>query len=89
MPWQHSAKDYKVSSLRFSTKQSISYLEETNPTHLETHERGAVTRELKEETFLDEPTREHVPGIEFSNLNMAFDIKVKSFGQLNHCRLHT
>ena len=33
-------------------KQSSSYLKETNPTYLETHERGAVIGEIKGELFL-------------------------------------
>jgi len=51
MPWQHSAKDCMVSSVRSSKKELISYLGETNITCLETHERGAVIEEIIKETF--------------------------------------
>ena len=55
-------------------------MEETNLTCLETNERGVVIEEIKKETFLDEPTREHVPGID---MNMAIDVKGSSFDQMN------
>ena len=69
-----------ISSLRSSKKESISYFEETNPTYLETHERGVVIEIIKKETFPHKPTREHVPGID---LNMAIHIKGNSFDLMN------
>ena len=64
--------------------ETIKFLfERTNPTYLETHERGAVIGEIKGETFLDEPTREHVPGKEVLDMNMVVDVKVDSFDQVN------
>ena len=55
-------------------------MEETNLTYLETNERGAVIEEIKKESFVDEPTREHVPGID---LNMPIDVKDDSFDHMN------
>jgi len=89
IPWQHSTEDYKVSSQRFSRKQSICYLEETNLTYLETHEREVVIREIKEETFLDEPTREHVPRTKVLDRNMLVDVEVNSLISEPSSGLHT
>jgi len=58
-------------------------LEEINLTYLEPHERGARIGEIKEETFLDESTRENVPGTEVLDLNMAVDVKLNTFDQVN------
>lgn len=41
---------------------------------------GAVIEEIKKETFLDEPTTKHFPGID---LNMIIDVKGNSFDQMN------
>ena len=55
VPWQHPAEDHSVSSLRSPRKQLISYLEETNLTCLDAHDRRALIERIKEET----DTREH------------------------------
>ena len=79
IPWLHSER-YNISSQMFSKKQSISYLEETNTAYLEALEGEAAIGEIREEAFLNEPTREHVPGID---LNMAIDVKGNSFDKMN------
>jgi len=58
-------------------------LEETNPAYLEAHKGEAAIGELKKEAFLDEPTREHVPGIQVLDLNMKIDVKDNSFDQVS------
>jgi len=67
----------------FSKKQSISYLEETNTAYLEALEGEAAIGEIREEAFLNEPTREHVLGIEVLDLNMKIDVKGNSFDQVS------
>lgn len=81
IPWQHSVEDYRVSSVRSYKKQPSSCLEETNPTYPDAHDRGAV-----KESFLDEPIREHVLGIEdhyVSDLSTEIDVQDNSFDQMN------